>query len=51
LGEFSQRNEQVEAEKDRLVAELAAALDREPTPNELIDERRRTTLIIRPARE
>ena len=51
LAEFSQRNEQVEAEKDRLVAEFMAALGRQPTSNEVMDMRRRATLLTRPAKE
>jgi conjugative relaxase-like TrwC/TraI family protein len=50
LAEFSQRNEQVEAEKDRLVAEFVSFLGRQPTSSEVMDMRRRATLITRPAK-
>jgi conjugative relaxase-like TrwC/TraI family protein len=50
LAEFSQRNEQVEVEKDRLVAEFVTALGRQPTSSEVMDMRRRATLITRPAK-
>jgi conjugative relaxase-like TrwC/TraI family protein len=48
LGEFSQRNEQVDIEKDRLVEKFVAALGRQPTSSEVMDMRRRATLVTRP---
>ena len=48
---FSHRNEQVEAEKDRRVAQFVAALGRQPTATEVIDLRRRATLFTRPEKD
>jgi conjugative relaxase-like TrwC/TraI family protein len=48
LTEFSQRNEQVEAHKDRMVADFVSAMGRQPTPTEVMDMRRRATILTRP---
>jgi conjugative relaxase-like TrwC/TraI family protein len=51
LAEFSQRNEQVEAHKDRMVTEFVAAMGRQPTATEILDMRRRATVLTRPEKE
>jgi conjugative relaxase-like TrwC/TraI family protein len=51
LAEFSQRNEQVEALKDRMVAEFVAAMGRQPTTTEVMNMRRRATVLTRPEKE
>jgi conjugative relaxase-like TrwC/TraI family protein len=51
LSEFSQRNEQVEAHKNRMVAEFVAVMGRQPTATEVMDMRRRATVLTRPKKE
>jgi conjugative relaxase-like TrwC/TraI family protein len=51
LAEFSQRNEQVEAHKDRMVTDFVSALARQPTGTEVMDMRRRATVLTRPKKE
>ncbi|WP_156023417.1 MobF family relaxase [Terracoccus sp. 273MFTsu3.1] len=49
--EFSQRTTEIDAAKDVLVADFAAAHGRQPTPREVLQMRQRATLETRPPKE
>jgi conjugative relaxase-like TrwC/TraI family protein len=51
LREFSQRNEQIEEHKERLVAEFIQTVGRQPSGTEVMDMRRRATVLTRPKKE
>ncbi len=48
LAEFSQRNDQVEARKDELVTQFVLSVGRRPTTVEVLEMRRRATILTRP---
>jgi conjugative relaxase-like TrwC/TraI family protein len=51
LTEFSQRNGQVEAAKDNMVDKFVTARGRQPTATEVMDMRRRATVLTRPDKQ
>lgn len=51
LQEFSQRNEQVEVAKDVMVAQFETAMRRRPMAVEVMDMRRKATVLTRPEKQ
>lgn len=51
LAEFSRRNKQIEACKDRMIAQFVATTGRQPTSVEVLGMRRQATLVTRPEKQ